>query len=155
MSHKVRTRGTVPYVQKIVLNSNNKRIRRKPPKLCPDCKETSDCVKTVSSKINKIEEIVNNFPTNLPKKNQQFSTFNAKFTLNNVPCEVEYDLSKFSLDNLQKLVIFTTQNCYNSNDNNKHPSSINFKSSTSSTSSTPSTSSTSSTFSTSSISSSD
>ncbi|PKY46828.1 hypothetical protein RhiirA4_543584 [Rhizophagus irregularis] len=54
MSNKIRTRGsrgTPPYVQKIVLNSNNnRRVRRKPPKLCPDCKETSDCVKIFSSK---------------------------------------------------------------------------------------------------------
>jgi hypothetical protein len=67
MSHKVRTRGTVPYVQKIVLNSNNKRVRRKPPKLCPDCKETSDCVKIVSSKINKIEEAIDNIKNFLKK----------------------------------------------------------------------------------------
>ncbi|PKY27036.1 hypothetical protein RhiirB3_442593 [Rhizophagus irregularis] len=41
MSNKIRTRGTPPYIQKIVLNSNNnRRVRRKPPKLCPDCKET-------------------------------------------------------------------------------------------------------------------
>jgi hypothetical protein len=26
-------------------------------------------------------------------------------------CKVEYNLSKFTLENLQKLVIFTTQNC--------------------------------------------
>ena len=35
--------------------------------------------------------------------------------LNNMPCELlEYDLSKFTLENLQKFVIFTTQNCNNS-----------------------------------------
>ncbi|GBB89639.1 hypothetical protein RclHR1_01640001 [Rhizophagus clarus] len=140
MSQKISTRGTSPYVQKIVLNSNgSRRVKRKPPKLCPDCKETNDCVKIISSKVNKIEETVNNFYKNLPKKNNyQFSTFNAKFTLNNVPCEVEYDLSKFSLDSLQKLVIFTTQNCDNSNENNQHPSSIYSKSSSPSTSSTSS-----------------
>ena len=48
-------------------------------------------------------------------KNNKFSMFNAKFTLNNVPCELEYDLSKFNLENLQKLVIFTTQK-FNNND---------------------------------------
>ncbi|CAB4390482.1 unnamed protein product [Rhizophagus irregularis] len=81
-----------------------------PPKLCPDCKETSDCVKIFSSKLNKIEETVNNFYTNLPKKNiQQISTFNAKFTLNDVPCEVDYDLSNFTLENLQKLVILNSE----------------------------------------------
>ncbi|CAB4390495.1 unnamed protein product [Rhizophagus irregularis] len=140
MSNKIKTRGTPPYVQKIVLNSNNNRkVRRKPPKLCPDCKETSDCVKIFSSKVNKIEETVNNFYTNLPKKSiRQISTFNAKFTLNNVPCEVDYDLSKFTLENLQKLVIFTTQNCDNNNENNKYPSSIHSKSSIPSASSTSS-----------------
>jgi hypothetical protein len=29
--------------------------------LCPDCKETNDYVKLLSSKVNKIEEIVNKF----------------------------------------------------------------------------------------------
>ncbi|GES95499.1 hypothetical protein GLOIN_2v1781086 [Rhizophagus clarus] len=134
MSQKISTRGTPPYVKKIVLNSSgNRRVRRKPPKFCHNCKETNDCVKIISSKVNKIEEIVNNFYTNLPKKNnQQFSTFNAKFTLNNVPCEVEYDLSEFSLDNLQKLA----QNYDNNNEHNKYPSSIYSKSSSPSTSST-------------------
>lgn len=116
MSSKQRTRRTQPYVQKINLDINNKRIRKRPPNNCPDCKETSDCVKLISNKINKIEEIVNNFDKNLQKRNEnQFSTFNAKFTLNNVCCELEYDLSKFTLENLQKLVIVTTQ-IYN-NDN--------------------------------------
>ncbi|GES95467.1 hypothetical protein GLOIN_2v1781086 [Rhizophagus clarus] len=126
MSQKISTRGTSPYVQKIVLNSNgSRRVRRKPPKLCPDCKETSDCVNIISSEVNKIEEIVNNLHTNLSKKNnQQFSTLNAKFTLNNVPCEMKYDLSEFSLEYLQRLVILTTQHCDNSNGNNKHSSSI-------------------------------
>ncbi|CAB4428389.1 unnamed protein product [Rhizophagus irregularis] len=110
--------------QKVFFNSNSRRVRRKPPKLCPDCKETSDCVKIFSSEVNKIEEIGNNFCTNLPKKSiRQISTFNAKFTLNNVPCEVDYNLSKFTLENLQKLVVFTTQNCDNNNENNKYPSS--------------------------------
>ncbi|GBB83580.1 hypothetical protein RclHR1_10290002 [Rhizophagus clarus] len=127
-----------PYVQKILPDSNgNRRVRRKPPKLCSDCKETNECVKIISNKVNKIEEIVHNFYTNLPKKNnQQFSTFNAKFALNNVPCEVEYDLSKFSLEYLHKLVISTTQNYNNGSGSNKHPSSIYSKSSAHSASST-------------------
>src|SRR6266516_2231649 len=115
------TRRT-PYVQKINLSNNNMRTRRKPPKLCPDCKETNDCIKLFSNKVNKIEETVNNFYKNLRKKEtRQVSIFNAKFTLNNIPCELEYDLSNFTLENLQKLVIFTTQNC---NNNNNNPSSI-------------------------------
>ncbi|CAB5383272.1 unnamed protein product [Rhizophagus irregularis] len=77
---------TPSYAQKVFFNSNSRRVRRKPPKLCPECKETSDSVKVSSSK---------------------------------VPCEMEYDSSKFTLENLQKLVIFTTQNCDNSNGNNK------------------------------------
>jgi hypothetical protein len=128
MSCKQRTRRTQPYeVQKICLNSN-RRIRRKPPKLCPDCKETNDCVKLLSDKLNRIEEQVDNFPKTFPKKvSNKFSVFNAKFTLNNVPCELEYDLSKFTFENLQKLAIATTQNCNNNNNdnfNNKSPSSI-------------------------------
>ncbi|RGB41202.1 hypothetical protein C1646_752375 [Rhizophagus diaphanus] len=101
-----------PYVQKIKLN-NNKRTRRKPSKLiCTDCEESNDYIKLLSSKVSRIEEIVDNF-MNLPKNKTEnkLSIFNAKFSLNNVPCELEYDLSNFTLENLQKLVIFTTPNC--------------------------------------------
>ena len=66
------------YVKKINLG-NYRRIRRK-PKLCPDCKETSNCVKLFSNKLNKIEEIVNDLK-NLPqKKADQFSIFKTRFT---------------------------------------------------------------------------
>ncbi|CAB4390477.1 uncharacterized protein OCT59_002976 [Rhizophagus irregularis] len=119
MSHK--QSRTHPYIQKINLD-NSKRIRRKPQKLCYNCKETIDCVKLVSNKVNKIEEIVNNFK-NIKKKPEKLSKFNAKFTLNNVPCELEYDLSSFTLENLQKLVAITTQ-FYNPNSpSNNSPSS--------------------------------
>ncbi|RIA95189.1 hypothetical protein C1645_817035 [Glomus cerebriforme] len=85
MSHKQR-RSQQPYIQKINLDNNSKIIRKKPPKFCPDCKETSDCVKLFSNKVNRIEEIVDNFK-NLPKKKiDNASKFNAKFTLNNIPC---------------------------------------------------------------------
>ena len=54
--------------------------------------------------------------------------FGANFTLNNVPCELEYNLSKFTFENLQKLVIATTQNYNNNNNDNfnnsKFPTSI-------------------------------
>src|SRR5581483_10618890 len=82
-SNKQRARGSSqPYVQKIDLG-NNRRIRRKTPKLCPECKETSNYIKLFSSKINKIEELS-------PRKDtRKYSLFNAKFTLNNVPCELE------------------------------------------------------------------
>ena len=95
MSCKKRTRRTQPYeVQKISLDNINRRVRRKPPKLCPDCKETNDCV---NCKLNRIEKLVDNFPKTYPKKDtKQSSIFNVKFTLNNVPCELEYDLSKFT-----------------------------------------------------------
>ena len=102
------------------LDNNNKRIR--PPKLCPDCKETSDCFNLISNKINRIKEIINNFDKNLQKRSacaNQFSIFNAKFTLNNVPCELEYDLSKFSLENLQKLGRIVTTQIYDSENNDK------------------------------------
>src|SRR2546429_10018296 len=120
MSNKQRTRKTQPYVQKINLGNSNKRVRKRPPKLCPDCKETSNCVKLISNKINRIEEIINNFDKNLQTKNaNQFSIFNAKFILNNVPCELEYDLSKFSLENLQKLGRIVTTQIYDSENNDK------------------------------------
>jgi hypothetical protein len=44
----------------------------------------------------------------LKKIINNFSLFNAKFTLDNVPYKVEYNLLKFTLENLQKLM---TQNC--------------------------------------------
>ncbi|CAB4428391.1 unnamed protein product [Rhizophagus irregularis] len=129
MSHK--QSRTHPYIQKINLD-NSKRIRRKPQKLCYNCKETIDCVKLVSNKVNKIEEIVNNFK-NIKKKPEKFSKFNAKFTLNNVPCELEYDLSSFTLENLQKLVAITTQ-FYNPNSPSNNSPSSNSPSSNSSSS---------------------
>ncbi|RGB30351.1 hypothetical protein C1646_765453 [Rhizophagus diaphanus] len=116
-----KTCGTPPYVQKI--RFENKIKKRNPQKICSDCKETSDSIKLFSSKVNKLEEIIDNFYKNPIKKNKnnQISIFNAKFTLNHIPCELEYDLSKFSLENLHKLVIFTTQHC---NNNNKYSTSI-------------------------------
>ena len=64
MSCKKRTHRTQPYeVQKISLDNSNGRIRRKPPKFCPDCNH--DCV---DSKLNRIEELVDNFPKTFPKK---------------------------------------------------------------------------------------
>ncbi|GBB98760.1 hypothetical protein RclHR1_03310001 [Rhizophagus clarus] len=102
--------------QKIDLGNNNKRTRNK-KKLCPDCRDTNDYVNLFSNKISKIEEIVDEFRTNLSsRKTNKFSTFNAKFTLNNVPCELEYNLSQFTLEDLQKLVIFTTPNRNNNNE---------------------------------------
>ncbi|PKY24048.1 hypothetical protein RhiirB3_438464 [Rhizophagus irregularis] len=75
MSSKNDHEQRIPYVQKI--NLSNMRTRRKSQKLCPDCKETNDC--------NKIEEVIDNFHENPIKRNKvnQFSIFNAKFTLNN------------------------------------------------------------------------
>ncbi|GES95491.1 hypothetical protein GLOIN_2v1782088 [Rhizophagus clarus] len=111
MSHKINR--AFPYIQKINLN-NSKRIKKRLPKPCYNCKETIDCVKLISSKIDNIEEIVNNFKNFEKMKIDKLSKFNAKFTLNNVPCELEYDLSSFTLENLQKLAIITTQ-FYNPN----------------------------------------
>jgi hypothetical protein len=112
-----------PYVQKIRLDNNSYGIKKKKtPKVCPDCIETNDSVKLFSNKVNKIEEAVSNFyKHSLNKnKNNQFSIFNAKFNLNNIPYELQYDLSKFSLESLHELVNFTTQHC---NNDNKYPSS--------------------------------
>src|SRR4051812_9003873 len=95
-SYEQRTRG-LPYVHKINLGNNNRRTRKKPLKLCTECDETNECIKLISSRVNKIEEIVDNFHKNLPKreKNKPFYTYTARFILNNVPCELEYDLSNF------------------------------------------------------------
>lgn len=101
------------YAQKINLNLSMKKTKRK-PKLCPNCEVTTDCINLFSNKVNRIEEAVNNYYKNFPKKKtEKFSVFNAKFTLNNIPCELEYDLSKFTLENIQKLASFITQNCNN------------------------------------------
>ncbi|GBB89647.1 hypothetical protein RclHR1_01640009 [Rhizophagus clarus] len=97
-----------PYIQKINLD-NNKRIRKKPSKPCSNCKETIDCVKLISNKVDKIEEIINNFKNLQKEKSDKFSIFKANFTLNNVTCGLEYDLSNFNLDYLHKLVAVTTQ----------------------------------------------
>ncbi|RIA95197.1 hypothetical protein C1645_817042 [Glomus cerebriforme] len=52
-----------------------------------------------------------------------FEGRSAKFTLNNVPCELEYNLSDFSLEDLQKLAIFSCNNnkysSSNKNDQNE------------------------------------
>ena len=107
-SHKRKSRGQ-PYVQKIRLGDNNEKTKRK---LCSDCRETKNCVKLISNKLDRIEDAVNNFDKNLSDQNNaqspQYSKFNARFTMNNVPCELEYNLTEFSLENLQTLVIVAT-----------------------------------------------
>jgi len=120
-NHEQRARG-MPYVRKIqLIDGNNQRSRRKPPRPCSDCKDTNDLVKFVSSKVDRIEEIVNDFHENPPRRKvQRFSLYNAKFTVNSVPCELEYDLSNFTIDELQRLVVFTTQNFHPKNNNDKN-----------------------------------
>ncbi|CAB4481388.1 unnamed protein product [Rhizophagus irregularis] len=103
----------VNVYQKIRIDSGGKRIKKKPPKHCQNCKETNDCVKLFLNKTNRLEGIVGNFRKNPPKKTNKISVFRAKFTLNSVPCELEYDLSCFTLESLQKLADFTTQNFNN------------------------------------------
>jgi hypothetical protein len=53
-----KSRGIPYHVQKISLGNNNGRTRKNPPKLCPDCKETKDCIKLISNKLSRIEELV-------------------------------------------------------------------------------------------------
>ncbi|CAB4481421.1 hypothetical protein RhiirA5_360193 [Rhizophagus irregularis] len=114
MSSRSHIRGT-PYAQKINSNNHNGRTtKRSSSKLCPNCNETKDCVKLFSNKVKRIEEIINNYK-NFPKKNTNQSLFMSNFTLNNKPYKSEYDLSNFTLENLQNLVIFITQNCNNDN----------------------------------------
>ncbi|CAI2200188.1 17815_t:CDS:1, partial [Funneliformis geosporum] len=82
-----------------------------PPNQCPDCKNTDDNVKLFSNRVTRIEEIIDNFNERPQKTNsERFSIFNAKFTLKNVPCEIEYDLASFTIEELQKLANITTQN---------------------------------------------
>ncbi|CAB5383306.1 uncharacterized protein OCT59_002956 [Rhizophagus irregularis] len=107
------------FTQIINLNNNSgRKTRGKYTKLaCSYCKDTNDSVNQLSNKVNKIEEIITNFK-NRPRNKPELSLFNAKFTLNNVPCELEYDLSNFTLENLQKLASFTTQSFNNNIVNN-------------------------------------
>ncbi|CAG8442867.1 4056_t:CDS:2 [Funneliformis mosseae] len=101
----------IPYVRKINLTDDNKRTKRKPPKLCPDCNESDNFNKLFSNKFNRIEEMVANIYNNLQKKKtENFSIYNEKFNLNNVPCEIEYDLKNFTLQELEKLGKFTIKN---------------------------------------------
>ncbi|PKY27035.1 hypothetical protein RhiirB3_442591 [Rhizophagus irregularis] len=92
-----KTCGTPPYVQNICFENNACKIIKesKTPKVCSDCKEMSDSVKNHYNKANKTEEVIDDFYKNPIRKSKinQFSIFNAKFILNNVPCELEYDLS--------------------------------------------------------------
>ncbi|PKC62811.1 hypothetical protein RhiirA1_464631 [Rhizophagus irregularis] len=69
-------------------------VQKKPQNLPPGCKETNDC--------NKIKEVIDNFHENPINQNKvnQFSIFNAKFTLNNVSSKLEDDLSKILSENL-------------------------------------------------------
>ncbi|PKC53711.1 hypothetical protein RhiirA1_478711 [Rhizophagus irregularis] len=98
MNYGQKTRGTPSYVQNICFENNACKIIKesKPPKICSDCKEMSDSVKLISSKANKTE-VIDDFYKNPIRKSKinQFSIFNARFTLNNVSRELEYDLSKF------------------------------------------------------------
>ncbi|CAG8442877.1 4057_t:CDS:1 [Funneliformis mosseae] len=114
-----------PYIRKIsLINVKDKKVRRKPPKLCSQCKETDSCFKLFSNKVNRIEEIVDNLYNNLQKKKiENFPIYQAKFILNKVPCEIEYDLSNFTLEELEKLGNFTIQNFIG--DNYSHSTSFN------------------------------
>ncbi|CAG8483320.1 599_t:CDS:2 [Funneliformis caledonium] len=95
------------------LNENEQFILNNVPceplKLCSMCKETNDCFNLFSSKVNKIEKIVDNLHECISKRNEKLSKYTAQFSLNNVSCELEYDLSNFTFEELQKLVNFTTQ----------------------------------------------
>ncbi|CAI2166031.1 10120_t:CDS:1 [Funneliformis geosporum] len=92
--------------------NNEKFIHNKfpcePLKFCHTCNETNDHVRLISSKVNRIKEIVDKFY--IKKRTENFSLYNTQFTLSNIPCELEYDLSNFTNEELQKLVNFTTKN---------------------------------------------
>ncbi|CAG8627198.1 3421_t:CDS:1 [Funneliformis mosseae] len=114
-----------PYVRKINFVNDNRRRKKKPPKLCLDCKETDNYVELFSNKVNRIEEIGDNLYDNIQKKKtENCSIYNAKFTLNNVPCEIEYDLSHFTLQELDKLANLATEN-FNDDNINPIPTSLN------------------------------
>jgi hypothetical protein len=66
-NYEPKTRGTPPYLRKIRLDM---RIKRKPLKFCPSCRETSEFVTLLFSKVNKIEEIINKVENFLEKATQ-------------------------------------------------------------------------------------
>src|SRR5688572_4184638 len=104
---------------------------------------SNNSLKSISSKINKIEEIVGNFYKSLPKKNTENFILNkleykeleelVDFIIQNYKCPTSsnkndnnenfthdhtpYDLSNYSIKELENLVNFTTQNF----NNDKHP----------------------------------
>ncbi|GBB83579.1 hypothetical protein RclHR1_10290001 [Rhizophagus clarus] len=96
--------------RRINLSNDNSRKRTRRKLSCSDCKDTTDCVKLLSNKVTRVEEIINNFKNrDRLRKKPELSIFNAKFTLNNLPYDLEYDLSNFSLEYLLTLAKFTTQ----------------------------------------------
>jgi len=81
MSSKKRTYEAPYHIQKINPGNANRRVRKKPPMPCHECKETSNCIKLFSNNINQIEKTIDNFFIDLPKKVEQPSMFNMKFTI--------------------------------------------------------------------------
>ena len=102
MSYSNDNKPKSEYVRKTRLNNNSRRIRGK--SICPDCKGTNDFISFFSSKVNRFEEIVDNFKKLPKKKTDKFSKFNKK----SAPCELEYDLSNFTFEDLQKLANYIT-----------------------------------------------
>ncbi|GET63593.1 hypothetical protein GLOIN_2v1773332 [Rhizophagus irregularis DAOM 181602=DAOM 197198] len=68
----------------------------------------SDSVKNHYNKANKTEEVIDDFYKNPIRKSKinQFSIFNARFTLNNVSLRIIIRFIKISLKKLHKLIHF-------------------------------------------------
>jgi hypothetical protein len=66
-NYEPKIRGTPPYLRKTRLK---RRIKKKPPKFCSSCRETSEFVNLLFIKVNKIEEIINDAEYFLNKTTQ-------------------------------------------------------------------------------------
>lgn len=100
-----------PYSQKVNLKDNSDKRKKLAFERCFSCKETNKAINFLASKVDRVEKIVKNLEdiSSKNKTKNDFSKFSINFCLNNIPCELEYNLSSFSLENLQKLAVFTVQ----------------------------------------------
>lgn len=104
-SHK--TRGTHTRVSKVRVTTVKKApFPEKQLRSCPRCKESSNSMKILTARVSRIEELVNALAAttrglaSMTKRDDRFTQNNLKFK--------RLDLTRCSLQDLQKLVVATT-----------------------------------------------
>jgi len=104
-SHK--TRGTHTRVSRVRVTTVGKTpFPEKQLRSCPKCKESSNSMKILTARVGRIEELVNALAettrglASMSKREDRFNQNNLKFT--------KLDLTRCSLQDLQKLVMTTT-----------------------------------------------